>query len=159
LERLRLHEIGKYFDKTMNYIGFISALIASVVWGLVYNIDQKILLKSSPITMFFVGSIINIIILVPLFFISKESAKDIISIDRNQFCLLFVSQALVIVAGLAILYAIKYLGAPIASVFEISYPLFVAAFYFSFFGGTLNKNFWIGSTLIFIGGLIVANNS
>lgn len=143
----------------MNYIGIIFALIASIVWGLVYNIDQKILLKSSPITMFFVGSVINIIVLMPLYFISKEAAKDIISVDKNQFCLLFASQVLVIVAGLAILYAIKYLGAPIASVFEISYPLFVAVFYFAFFDGTLNKNFWIGSALIFIGVLIITNKS
>ena len=130
-------------------------MIASIAWGLIYNLDQKILLKSSPITMFFVGSIINIMIFVPLYFFSKEYAKDIISIDKNQFILLFASQVLVIIAGLAILYAVKYLNAPVASVFEISYPVFVAIFYIMFFNGHLNTNFWIGLVLMFIGSLII----
>lgn len=75
----------------MNRTGIIFALIASLAWGLVYNLDQKILLKSSPITMFFVGSIINIVVFVPLYYFSKEYANDIISMDKNQFILLFVS--------------------------------------------------------------------
>ena len=75
--------------------------------------------------------------------------------DRNQFALLFTSQTLVLIAGLAILYAVKYLGAPIASAFEISYPLFVAFFYFTVFNGNLNINFWIGSVLIFAGSVVV----
>lgn len=139
----------------MNRTGIIFALIASIAWGLVYNLDQKILLKSSPITMFFVGSIINIVVFVPLYFFSKEYAKDIISIDKNQFILLLMSQVLVIIAGLAILYAVKYLNAPVASVFEISYPVFVAVFYVMFFNGHLNANFWIGLILMFIGSLII----
>ena len=140
----------------VNYIGLIYVLIASITWGIVYNLDQKILIKSSPLTMFFVGSIINIILLLPLYFYSKDSLKDILSIDRPQFTLIFLSQLLAIVVGLAILYAVKYLDAPVASSLEISYPFFVVFFYYFVFGGTsLSTNFWIGSILIFIGSIFI----
>ena len=140
----------------INKTGLLFALIASITWGIVYNIDQKILIKSSPLTMFFVGSIINIIVIFPLYFFYKDSLKDLISIDKNQFILIFIGQILVIIAGLAILYAVKYLDAPVASSLEISYPLFVVFFYYLIFNGTtLSTNFWIGSALIFVGSLFI----
>ncbi len=136
--------------------GIIYALIASISWGLLYNIDQRILLKSSPLTMFLVGGIMQIIVLSPYIF-TNSGYRDISSIltDKSQLYLLFIAETLCIIAGLTILYAVKFLGAPTASVFEISYPLFVALFYYIFFNGNLNSNFWIGAGLIILGSIII----
>ncbi len=138
--------------------GIIYALIASISWGLLYNIDQRILLKSSPLTMFLVGGVMQIIVLSPYIF-TNSGYRDISSIltDKSQLYLLFMAETLCIIAGLTILYAVKFLGAPTASVFEISYPLFVALFYYIFFNGNLNSNFWIGAGLIILGSIIIMN--
>ncbi len=141
----------------MNYIGIIYALIASITWGLIYNIDQKILIKSSPLTMFLIGGMMQIIILIPYAF-TQTGSKDISLIlsDKNQLRLLFIAEMLCIVAGVTILYAVKHLNAPLASIFEISYPAFVVIFYVLFFNGNgLNTNFWIGAILMFIGSLVI----
>lgn len=140
----------------INNNGIIYALIASVAWGLLYNIDQKILLKSAPLTMFLVGGIMQIIILIPYAF-TDSGHRDIslILTNKNQLYSLFVAEILCIIAGLAILYAVKFLDAPTASVFEISYPIFVALFYYIFFNGNLNSNFWIGTGLIIVGSIII----
>lgn len=140
-----------------NNIGIIYALVAAVTWGVVYNLDQRILIKSSPMTMFFVGSIINIIVILPLYLYSKEYLKDTLSMDKTQFGLLFLSQIFVIVAGIAILYAVKFLDASMASVLEISYPFFVVIFSVFLFKETSNIYTWFvfGAIMMFIGGIFI----
>lgn len=136
--------------------GMLYALTGAIIWGLVYNIDQRILLKTSPLTMFIVGGFMQMIVLMPYIF-TVEGNKDIMSIlfNKNQLFLFFISEMLLIIAGVSILYAVKHLGAPLASIFEISYPLFVALFYVILFDKTLSFKFWIGSLLIFIGSMII----
>ncbi len=41
----------------MRNIGVVWALIAAIVWGLVYNIDEKLVLKTNPLTIFLLGNI------------------------------------------------------------------------------------------------------
>jgi len=139
-----------------NKIGILAALIASISWGLLYNIDQKILVKTSPLTIFIVGGTMQLILLIPYIF-TKDGHKDILLIlsDNYQLKLLFVSEILCIIAGVAVLYAVKYLTAPIASAFEISYPFFVALFAYLMFNGSISMKLWIGLFLIFIGSLII----
>ena len=140
----------------MRKIGIIWALIASITWGLLYNIDQKLLIKSSPLTMFFIGGIMQIIVLIPYMFTQSGKADiELILSDKTQLGLLFFAEMLCIIAGIAILYAVKNLTAPVASIFEISYPIFVAVFYYLLKNGTLDVKFGVGATFIFIGIIIV----
>lgn len=134
--------------------GIIWALVASVTWGLVYNIDEKLVLKSNPLTIFLLGNVLQTALLIPYFFTSSWKL-DIQSMDWSQFRLLFLNEILYLISGLAILYAIKYLNASTASAIEISYPFFVALFAFTLFKGELNLNVWVGGVMIFIGSIIV----
>ena len=141
----------------INRIGIVWALLGAIIWGLVYNIDQKVLEKTSPLTMFVVGGAMQMIVLMPYIF-TKQGSEDILTIlkDKNQLMLLFSSEMLLIVAGVAILYAVKYLNAPTAAVFEIIYPFYVALFSYFLFNGRLNTNFIVGSVLIFLGSALIA---
>ena len=134
--------------------GIIWAFIASITWGLVYNIDEKLVLKSSPLTIFLLGNILQTALLIPYFF-STTWKFDIQTMDWGQFRLLFLNEILYLISGLAILYAIKYLNASTASAIEISYPFFVALFAITIFKGEIDTNVWIGGALIFIGSIIV----
>lgn len=138
----------------MKNIGIIWALLASLVWGLVYNIDEKLVLKTSPLTIFLLGNLLQLGMLLPYFFTSTWKT-DIQTMGWTQFKLLFIGEILYLISGLAILYAVKYLTAPIASAIEISYPFFVAIFAYTLFKGELNTNVWIGGALIFTGSIIV----
>jgi drug/metabolite transporter (DMT)-like permease len=138
----------------MKNIGVLWALVASVVWGLVYNIDEKLVLKTNPLTIFLLGNILQLGMLLPYFFTSTWK-NDIKTMDSGQFWLLFIGEILYLISGLAILYAVKYLSAPVASAIEISYPFFVAIFAYFIFKGEINTNVWIGGALIFIGSVIV----
>jgi drug/metabolite transporter (DMT)-like permease len=141
----------------MKNIGIVWAFIASITWGLLYNFDQKILLKTSPLTMFLVGGIMQILVLIPYAF-TQTGSKDIALIlsDKNQLGLLFIAEMLCVVAGVAILYAVKNLTAPIASIFEISYPLFVMLFAFVIFPNTeFSFKTLLGGAFIFTGSIVL----
>lgn len=138
----------------MKNIGVVWALIAAIVWGLVYNIDEKLVLKTNPLTIFLLGNILQLGMMLPYFFTTAWK-NDLQTMDWSQFKLLFIGEILYLISGLAVLYAVKHLTAPVASAIEISYPFFVALFAFFLFKGEINVNVWIGGSLIFVGSIIV----
>ena len=139
----------------MNIIGILYPLGAAVIWGLVYTLDQKILLKLSPMNLIFMNSLLNIIFILPFFVLDPSASKPFFSLDKNTFYLIVVVQAMSMSAAFLILSGIKILGAPLVSSFEISYPFFVAIFSLFLLGGSLNLYFWLGSLLIFAGSMII----
>ena len=50
----------------MKLVGFLYAIGAAVTWGMVYALDQKILIKLSPLAVLITTSVITILIGVPL---------------------------------------------------------------------------------------------
>ncbi len=140
----------------MNNSGLAFAISAAIVWGLVYTLDQKILTKASPLTLLFLGSLITAIITLPIVLSNWESIKPIISSNGRQILYLIIAaQILGTLANFCIFSSIQKLGAPLASIFEIAYPFFVAIFTLILFGGSLNMYFWIGALLMFFGGVII----
>jgi drug/metabolite transporter (DMT)-like permease len=143
-----------------DYIGIIYALGAAILWGLVYNFDQKILTKTSPLAILFLGSLITAVITLPFAILNWESIKPALFSENRQFLYFFIAtQILVILAEFFIFSSIQNVGASIASFFEIAYPLFVAIFAFIIFDGKLNMYFWIGAVLMFFGGVIITKYS
>ncbi len=138
------------------YLGLAFALGASIVWGLVYTLDQKVLLNISPGALVFWNALISLIVTMPLF-LNYKSLKALASIDSGTFKLMFLAQTLALIANLLIFSSIKILGASVASVFEISYPFFVLIFSFLIFGTTFNIYFWIGAGFLAMGSAIIMN--
>ncbi len=137
-------------------IGTVYALIAAILWGLVYNLDQKILTKTSPLGILFLSSLVTAVITLPFVLYHWESMKPALLSSNKQFLYLFVgTQIIVILAEFFIFSSIKLVGAPIASIFEIAYPLFVGIFALLLFKGSLNAYFWVGAVFMFIGAAII----
>ncbi len=139
-----------------DYIGIAYALGAAILWGLVYNLDQKILTKTSPLGILFIGSVITAVVTLPFALSNWESIKPALLSNNRQFLYFFIAtQIIAILAEFFIFSSIKTVGASIASFFEIAYPLFVAIFAYIFFNGNLNIYFWVGASLMFLGGVII----
>jgi drug/metabolite transporter (DMT)-like permease len=139
----------------MNLTGFIYAIAAAITWGLVYAINQRVLANATPLVFLFIGSIVTAIITLPIIIFQWDSIKQIFSSGKTIWQLIILGEVLVLIANFFILSSIKNLGAPLASVIEISYPLFVSLFTLLLFGGSLNIWFWIGTAFIFFGSAII----
>ena len=139
----------------MNPIGFLYAVGAAITWGLVYTIDQKILTNISPLTLLFIDSLITALIMMPFFFLDKKPIMNLVHSGKVNLLLIFISLLLAVVANFLIYSGIKTIGASMASIFEISYPLFVVLFSFLFFRTSVNTAFLIGAFLIFVGSIII----
>jgi drug/metabolite transporter (DMT)-like permease len=140
-------------------IGFIYAIGASVIWGLVYAIDQKILSSVTPTTLVFINSIVAVIVIAPFFFFSNGSVKGVLASGKLNLSLVVISVVLAILADFFIFSSIKNLDASIASMIEISYPFFVVLFSYLLFKSTPNIYFFVGGTLIFLGSVIITRFS
>lgn len=137
--------------------GFIYAIGAAVTWGLVYNIDQKILSGTSPITLLFIDSVITAIIFLPFMLFDHGSIKTLITSGKSNLMLVFGSILLAVLANFLIFSAIKNIGASYASIIEIAYPFFVVLFSIIFFRMAPTVPFFIGGLLIFIGSAIITH--
>lgn len=140
--------------KLMN-IGFIYALGAAIVWGLVYAVDQKILSSVSPVILLFITSLLATLITLPFIFFNNNSLKFLLGSGKTTLSLILVSALLATLANFLIFSGIKSLGASAASIIEIAYPFFVVLFSFILFRSTLNAYFFVGGILIFIGSIII----
>lgn len=138
----------------MNNLGLLFALGAAVTWGIIYTVDQKILVQISPMNLLFLNGVITMILTLPFFLMSKES-RHLVSLPSNTIYLVFLSVALGVLAGFFIYSGIRLLGAGMASIFEISYPLFVTLFTLLFLGESPTPYFWLGSVLMVAGAGII----
>ncbi len=136
-------------------IGFLYAIGAAVTWGVVYTIDQKILITTSPMTLMFINSLITVLIMLPFVFFEGGSIKALASTGKTNLILIFASVLLCTVASFFIFSSIKSIGASSASIIEIAYPFFVVAFSFIVFRTVPSVPTLLGGVLIFIGAAIV----
>jgi drug/metabolite transporter (DMT)-like permease len=136
----------------MNYLGFIYALAAAILWGLVYTIDQKILYQQTPLSLLFLASLIGLLITIPFIWWNWNNVKPLITnMSSLTFFLVLTATILGALANFSIFSSIKILDASVASIFEISYPFFVVLFSWLIFGGSFNLWFFGGALLIFVG--------
>ena len=136
-------------------IGFIYALGAAIVWGLVYTIDQKVLSSLNPLPLLFVYSIVTAIIVIPFILYNTSSVKEVITSGKTILSLIVICAFLTILGNFLILTGIKNMDASTASIIEISYPFFVVLFSYFIFHSTPNIYFFLGGLFIFIGSVII----
>ncbi|MCX6753346.1 MAG: DMT family transporter [Candidatus Nomurabacteria bacterium] len=134
--------------------GFIYAIGAAIMWGLVYTLDQKILKNASPIALLFFDSILTALLMLPFLFFS-HSIKPILQSGKINLALMILSVILAGIASFCIFSAIKIMGSADASIIEIAYPFFVVLFTYLFFKSTPNIYFLLGGLLVFAGSIII----
>jgi drug/metabolite transporter (DMT)-like permease len=140
----------------MSSIGLFYAMLASITWGLVYTLDQKILERISLLTLLIINSTITLLICVPLVFLIKRT--DIIALTTSGGSLvklMVMASLFTLVANFFMFTSIKQMNAATASMLEISYPFFVVLFSFLILKAPLNISVLIGGVLIFFGSLII----
>lgn len=143
----------------MEIAGIIFAILASVTWGIVYILEQKALASVPPILFLALVFLVGGILLLPVILAQRSEIQTILRSGKNTLFLILLTQALFVIANYFIFCSVKRLGAATASLFEITYPLFIALFGFWIFGSNLNIYFWIGGFFILIGSLIITKFS
>lgn len=138
----------------------ITALGAAVIWGLHYPLVDNALKRISPIGVLMLTAIP--ILLVSLLF-NRQLVADYQAIKGMDWGsrLLVVALSVTSILGSLLLYlSISSRNATLASVIEISYPVFVVVFSYLLFRQThLNVSVLAGGALVFAGvTLIILNN-
>ena len=136
---------------------FILAILASVLWGLTYCLDERVLSSLSVFKLYFLHCLCGVLVAGMILLAQGTSPAGLFTFDRARASLPLVGLTLVTAtaAALSILGSIQLLGASKSAVLEISYPLFVAMFSVLFFKGQLQLPVVVGGTFIFIGSAII----
>ena len=133
------------------------AVLASVLWGVSYTVEERVLRSADPLTVILCHSILSVAVLLPLWFYlnQKGEALQVISNDPQWPRWLLGAFAVGLAANFCIFTSIKLAGSEIAAALEISYPIFTAIFAMILFGRQPTKELLFGGLLIFVGSLIV----
>ena len=142
---------------SMHALGYILAVAASVLWGLTYCLDERVLEHLSVFKLYFLHCVCGAVVAAVILLARGTPPEALFSIGNSSVSLpLFgLTLATATAAALAILGSIQLLGANTSAVLEISYPLFVALFSVLFFKGQLQMPVVIGGAFIFIGSAII----
>lgn len=141
----------------MNNLGFWLAILASVLWGLTYCLDERVLEGVSVAKLYFLHCLCGAAVAAAVLLAQGSSLPGLFAIDRSKVSLPLIGVTLVTAtsAAFAILASIQLLGANKSAVLEISYPLFVALFSVWLFNGHLQLPVVIGGAFIFVGSAII----
>jgi drug/metabolite transporter (DMT)-like permease len=142
------------YSGTMNR-AYLYPFLASITWGMIYSLDQRILQRVSPALVIFINTGIVMVAFLPVVLFEKETMTQLLRVDKRSLFIIFVTAMLSIAANWFILKGIKDLDASMASMIEISYPIFVAIFSFLFFRTVLSPAIILGGALILVGSMIV----
>jgi len=138
-------------------LGFILAVLAAVLWGLTYCLDERVLASVSVSKLYFLHCLCGVLVAGGILLFQGQSPAGLFTFDTAKASLPLVGLTLLTAtaAALAILGSIQLLGASKSAVLEISYPFFVAFFSVLFFGGQLQLPVVLGGVFIFIGAAII----
>jgi drug/metabolite transporter (DMT)-like permease len=139
------------------FLGVVFSILAAISWGLVYVLDQKILLNFSVIKLLFYTSAIYIVLMLPVVLLSRKSETHISSADYPvlQTPYFWILIGFTLLAEVFILKSVQGVGATTASLFEISYPLFTALFAFYILRQPLHWATLLGGLFMILGAGII----
>ncbi|MGB1076902.1 MAG: EamA family transporter [Bdellovibrionales bacterium] len=133
----------------------IYALIASMSWGLIYVLSEKILRAGvSPVALQLFLGLVSMPVYIGLFLMLKNRKEDLQIVSENLSLLwpIIITGALVVVANLLILFAVQEKNATLVSFLEITYPIFTFIFAMWILGDTqLTVSTLVGAGLIALG--------
>lgn len=142
----------------MKLAGFALAVLASVLWGLTYCLDERLLESLSVFKVYLLHCLCGAAVAAVILLAQGTTPLGLVSIDPTRVspALVVLTMATATIATLAILGSIQLLGSHQSAVLEISYPLFVALFSVLFFNGRLGLPVVVGGGFIFLGAAIIA---
>ena len=141
----------------MNYYGLVLAVLASILWGLTYCLDERVLSSMSVFKLYFLHCMCGALVAGAILIVRGASPASLFTIDTAKASLPLVGLTLLTAtaAALSILGSIQLLGASKSAVLEISYPLFVALFSVLLWKGQLQLPVVVGGMFIFVGSAII----
>ncbi|MDP2656379.1 MAG: DMT family transporter [bacterium] len=137
---------------------FVYAIGASVMWGLTYVINEQLFKKISVISALAIISFVSSVVISIWAFMGGYLKRDFLSITQSPrlLWLLIASVLIFILAEILINFSIADKNTTLASLIEISYPIFVAIFsYLIYRQRQLNLGTAIGGVMIFAGVAVV----
>lgn len=139
---------------------FIAAFGAALVWGIHYPLLEFALKRLSLISVLLLTAV-PIILVAPFFY--RELVTDIAvlrGLELPSRLAISVLALTSLAAPVLLFTAIDGKNATLASLIEISYPLFVVLFTYVFFRAMhLNASVALGAVLIFAGVIIIIVNN
>jgi drug/metabolite transporter (DMT)-like permease len=149
--------------KLIAMIWLLYALGAALIWGINYAVSGRLLEKGmSPQTLFFIDMVFGSLAMAAFLTLTGRWSTTFLELRSAQPDLKWLILAVVAAAsaGLLIFMSIEAKNATVASLIEVSYPLFTAFFVWAFFRqNTINVATVIGALLIFVGVVIVARGN
>ena len=136
-------------------MGIVWAFAAAIMWGLVYTLDQRILLVLPPATLLFIDSLLTAVLVLPLAIFQGINFTALLASSSGTRFLILSSLDLALLANFSIFSGIRLLGASTASILEIGYPFFVVVFSYLILGAKPSPMVVAGAILIFAGSAIV----
>jgi len=136
----------------------VYALTASFIWGFDYVIAEKLLKKITPTTLLFFELLVATIGVFLFALLNGKLSKDISAIthSRQTDIYLVVGILTFAIANILTAYAIQAKNATLASLIEVSYPLFIVLVAWLLFReSALTISVVIGGVLIFTGIFII----
>lgn len=138
----------------------VYALGAAVIWGVNYAVSGRLLQRGmSPQTLFLIDLIFGVVAVSAVITVGGRWSSTLLEVRqaRPDILWLLLAVAAATAAGLLIFLSIQAKNATLASLIEVTYPLFTAFFAWTLFRqSTINTATVIGALLIFTGVLIVA---
>jgi drug/metabolite transporter (DMT)-like permease len=140
-----------------NLMRILYALTAALARGLQYVLLEKLLVKVPSLIFFAISSTVGVILRWILLLTSKTSLSFKTYFKDSHTLRLFILVIILFIIGNAVIvFAIKDKNATVASLIEISYPLFVVLFGYLLYRSThLNTGTIIGGLLVFAGIVMV----
>ena len=135
--------------------GYLTAVAASVIWGLVYAVRQKTLPFISPLGMMFINALVSIAFITPFILANKAHTAQLMAARWSDIGWVVLSAFLALLGTWLLFSSIDKLGASMAAMIEISYPLFVILFCWLLMGNTVNWAVLVGGGFIFTGSCII----
>jgi len=134
------------------------SLAASMLWGLVYVLDERVYKYISVTTSLTILSAFSFIVMISIALYKKTFLPDVRTIieSKNIFFIVLLLAIVFASAELCIGLSISNKNATLAGLIEISYPIFIALFaYFLFKENSINLATIAGASLIFSGIFII----
>lgn len=138
---------------------FVAALGAAIVWGLHYPLLEFALKRLSLVSVLLLTAL-PILLIAPFFY--RDIAADVAvlrGLDLRARIMVGVIALTSLLAPILLFASIEKKNATLASLIEISYPLFVVLFtYLVFRAMHLNAAVVLGALLIFTGVVVIILN-
>jgi drug/metabolite transporter (DMT)-like permease len=139
---------------------YLAAIGAAIIWGIHYPLIDFAMKRISVYTVLLI-SVLPVLFLMPVFIRDLARDVDVFKLLPTNEQWLVAATGLTSTLGAVLLYlSVNSKNATLASLIEITYPVFVVLFAYLFFRQVhVNTSVILGGLMILIGaGLIIYNN-